>query len=495
MGKRKSNNTPQKTAIVNAENFAHLLDEQGFTALLESLQQPLSPSIRVNPLKVDVNRKVKEWAERYSWEIRPVPYCPTGWWIDQSAQPVSQTWEHRLGQFYIQDAASMLPAELFDFPLAPQARVLDMAASPGGKTTHLAARLEDQTLVVANDSSTSRLTALRLVLRNWGAANVGITHYPGEQFGEMCPASFDAVLLDAPCSMQGLRSTETHPIRAITSREQNELAMRQERLLESAVLATKAGGQIVYSTCTLTPQEDEGVVDAVLKRFGNSLRLDDISSQMPVGAQGITGDGVVHYGEEIKRTARLWPHIYGTAGFFAARFTRLDANMVDSNRTPSGSLQVKYAPIAADRRKMLSNQWLQDFGFNLEQVLEVYRLQVVQTGREVFAIPEAIVTGETGLVFQAAGLALAEESPNGFIPAHDWITRFDSLFTSPRYRMPGELVPAWLRGSDISGKPEGQFSRRQLVLVQDEQGRFLGLAKILDDRLKNLLPRRLVNYR
>jgi 16S rRNA (cytosine1407-C5)-methyltransferase len=369
--------------------------------------------------------------------------------------------------------------------------VLDMAASPGGKTTHLAARLADRNVIVANDSSASRLTALRLVLRNWGATNVGVTCYPGQQFGEMCPGLFDAVLLDAPCSMQGLRSTESHPMRAITAREQGGLALRQQRLLESAVLATRPGGQIVYSTCTLSPEEDEGVVDAVLKTFGSTLQLDDISSAMPAGAQGIVQDRDVVYSDAVKRSARLWPHIFGTAGFFAARFTRLAGQAGVPNSESNRGRSNRFNPLPGRQLDGLFQQWQEQYSFGLAEVLEKYQLAVVQFGRDLYAAPHWLIGSGSFLSYTSAGLPLAEQTPEGYLPAHDWMARFESSFKSPRYLLPDEQVDPWLRGSDLPGTPHGQFMARQVVIVSDSRGRYLGLAKILKDRLKNMLPRRL----
>ena len=490
MAKRKTS-TPENSLPGGPESFAHLLDARAYTALLESLRQPLLPSIRGNPLKVEVEPAIREWSQAYGWDLRQVPFCPTGFWIQNNRAPVSQTWEHRLGQYYIQDSASMLPVELFDFPLQPGALVLDMAASPGGKTTHLAARLGDRNVIVANDSSASRLTALRLVLRNWGAANAGITCYPGQQFGEMCPGLFDAVLLDAPCSMQGLRSTDTHPMRAITAREQSGLALRQQRLLESAVLATRPEGQIVYSTCTLSPEEDEGVVDAVLKRFGSSLQLDDVSSSMPEAARGILQDKNVTYSKEVRKAARLWPHVYGTAGFFAARFTLLDAPAHATIKENMWGRQNRYELLPQKQLAGLIQQWREQYCFPLEEFLAEYRLVVIQSGRELYAAPEWFFDAGSFLNLSSVGLPLAEITPDGFLPAHDWMARFEAKFGCGRYQLPEEQIEPWLRGSDISGTLEERFNLRQVVLVTDARGRYLGLAKILNDRLKNMLPRRL----
>src|SRR5690606_15378550 len=103
----------------------------------------------------------------------------------------------------------------------------------------------------------SRLQALRVVLLTWGAANTAITNFPGEKLGVWFPETFDRVLLDAPCSMEGLRVSASHPSRPITPGERERLAARQSALLESAVSSARVGAEIVYSTCTLAPEEDE----------------------------------------------------------------------------------------------------------------------------------------------------------------------------------------------------------------------------------------------
>jgi 16S rRNA (cytosine1407-C5)-methyltransferase len=268
--------------------------------------------------------------------------------------------------------------------------------------------------------------------------------------------------------------------------------MRQQRLLESAVLSTKEGGQIVYSTCTLAPLEDEGVVDAVLKHFGSSLQLDDVSYRLPVEAQGITRDGDTIYLDEVRKTARIWPHVFGTAGFFAARFTRLQTKRSEPGIAFTNRKGFPGAILTDRQIQAICDQWMNDFGFNLGIVLEEYHLGLVQQGREIIAVPNAILLDTLPLTFLSCGLPMAEINPEGYRPIHEWLTRFESQFFTTRYNIPNDQVASWLRGADLPGKPTGSFTNRQLVLTADEQGRYLGLAKILNDRLKNLLPRRVV---
>ena len=186
--------------------------------LQQELEKPLNPGIRLNRIKSQPVT-IDELVSRYNWEIKPVPYCRSGWKVSKSDMPVSQTVEQRFGYYYIQETASMLPPELFDFSANPSHLILDMAASPGGKTTHLADRSGDLGFIIANDNSRERITALKLILQNWGVLNHAITQFPGEMFGLWFPEVFDTVLLDAPCSMQGLRTTASHPMRPVTERK------------------------------------------------------------------------------------------------------------------------------------------------------------------------------------------------------------------------------------------------------------------------------------
>src|SRR5689334_11404032 len=165
-------------------------------ARLAGTQPPTA--IRINTLKIDRDTALREWSERYGWQMAPVPFCRDGFTLTHRPADLSRSLEHRMGFFYIQDAASMLPVELFS-RLENSRLVLDMAAAPGGKTTHLASKMEDRGLIVANDISGGRADALLGNLRRWGTTSTVVTNLPGERLGRWLPEAFDIVLLDAPC--------------------------------------------------------------------------------------------------------------------------------------------------------------------------------------------------------------------------------------------------------------------------------------------------------
>jgi len=491
--RNKSSASPRPPARDAAlERFKPLLDEAEFGRLLEALGRPLSPSLRMNPLK---NRPdaVRDLAARYAWKVEQVPYCPEGWWVHEAGAPISQTIEHHLGRYYIQDAASMLPPELFDMDLAEPPLVLDMAASPGGKTTHLVSRTGDRGLVIANDSSRSRITALRLVLQTWGAVGTAVTCFPGERFGDWFPETFDRVLLDAPCSMQGLRASESHPMRPVTDRERDNLAVRQARLLESAFRALKVGGEVVYSTCTLTPEENEGVLEQLLQRFAGAVEIIDLSKRLPKPAPALASVGNHSFPSQIRGAARLWPHLFGTAGFFSAL-------MVKTGPVPSHHSQPPDRPwgmtglvgLQRGERVQLSRMLSDGYGFNLEEVLDQNGWELFRRAGLYLALSCRQAREFASLPFITAGLPLGEDTPTGFALSHEWASRFEKDCPAGRFAIPDEKLPAWLRGEDLRGfsAPTGLPGR--IILIVDERGNFIGRGRALADRVKNLLPARLV---
>jgi len=490
--RRKVKTQPQESPKESAlERFKSLLSARELELLLAELQKPLDPAFRVNPLKAQVGA-VTNWAERYGWELYPVPYCAEGWRVGSAKTSLSQTIEHRLGFYYMQDAASMLPVELFDWEGLDEPLVLDMAASPGGKTTHLVAKTGDRGLVLANDSSADRITPLRLIMQNWGALHSAVLNFHGEKYGGWFPNTFDRVLLDAPCSMQGLRSSEAHPMRGISERERTGLAVRQLRLLESAFRAARPGGQIVYSTCTLEPEEDEGVLDALLRTHPGEVRVDDLTGRLPRPAPGLAADGSLGYAPEVQHAARLWPHIYNTAGFFAARLTKLGESDGETIPYPGRPIsQAGWQPLERKSTAWVNGIFQDHYGLDLPALLQSHGLELWRREKRIYAFPEIFFLWFGDLPVQGLGLQLGEDTGDGFTPSHEWVARFGSQFQAGRFVLSSAKAEAWERGEDLGltsaqGTPAGR-----VVVVFDEQGRLFGRGMVQANRLRNLLPRRL----
>jgi 16S rRNA (cytosine1407-C5)-methyltransferase len=495
MTRRKSrkDSAPKENPLEKSlARYRELLDPREFTLLLEELDKPLNGGLRLNTLKAGVN-DLSTWCDRYGWEVEAVPYCSTGFRLLSRNMNPGRTLEHRMGSFYLQDVASMLPAELFDFDPNSHPLILDMAASPGGKTTHLISRTGDLGLVISNDSSRGRIPALRTVLQNWGAVNTAVTCLPGESFGGNFPNTFDAILLDAPCSMDGLRATDAHPLRPITGSERASLARRQTTLLRSALQAVRPGGQVVYSTCTLAPEEDEAVLDLVLGMFPGQVQIDDLSVDRRITAPGLSSDGNRIFHPSVKNAFRLWPHSYQTAGFFAARLKKNDEIPVDRDLTQNVIHSGKIPALLPDSEgKSLSDFFQDQYGIDLSRLMETYQLLLTRLGSRIQLTPDGLNVHFSSLPNLSSGMTLAEETPRGLEISHEFCSRFEKQISCGCIAISDHQKQVWLRGEDIPRDSLSTQAGNRIVILRDQNGDFLGRGRVTSERIKNLLPRRVL---
>ena len=235
--------------------MSHALDRYAVFTDLQVLQEiskkPLRKSLRVNTLKSSLE-EVKKWGEKQGWKLNPVPWCREGFFVERTDEKaLGKDLLHQLGAIYLQEAASMLPVELLD--PKPGEEILDLCAAPGSKTTQIAAKMENTGVIVANDVQEKRLWTLHAALQRAGILNTILTSKNGEWFGGHLTECFDRVLCDAPCSAQGIARKDPDALKLGTPKHIEKLKQMQLKLLEAAIHATKIGGRIVYSTCTLTP--------------------------------------------------------------------------------------------------------------------------------------------------------------------------------------------------------------------------------------------------
>ncbi len=489
--KRQKKATIQQDPLKSMmDRFMPLLNEDQLSALNQELARPTFPSLRINPLKQNDPDFIQKLATKYQWELKPVPFSGSGHWVTNSPYPISKTVEHSFGQYYIQDAASMLPVELFDFSTTKNPLILDMAASPGGKTTHLVSRTNDQALILANDSSRDRLTALKIVLQNWGSSHTAITNYAGELFGSWFPETFDYVLLDAPCSMQGLRESDSHAIKPITQKEINQLARRQQKLLESALKALKTGGQVVYSTCTLTLEENEMVLDAIMNKYSGQIRIEPTIQVLQYPAPAFDQVNEYTFNKEISNAARIWPFSFGTAGFFAAKITKINEIMVESKSPPSRPLNLtNWFPYPENEITLLTKNLKEQYGFDLGVLIHENHWEIWQYKSTLHCFPSMFLQHFPDFPVQALGLPLAEINDGDFVLAHEFVARFGSLASTNIYTIENDLIPIWMRGEDLLIT---ENSVNNLLIVKDNEGRILGRGKPSGTRIRNLLPKRIL---
>lgn len=471
------------------QRFSGILTESEIHQITRIQGKPLPTGIRINVLKADPQEAVNALADRYGWQVKPIPFCPNAWSIETAEFPPGRTIEHRLGAFYLQDAASMIPVSLLDFN-QPRPLILDLAASPGGKTTHLVDRTLDQGFILANDASQGRIPALRSVLTTWGGINLAVTNFPGESFGDWFPETYDAVLLDAPCSMENLRPTPSHPLRETTQTERLRLQERQVQLLTSGLTALKTDGQIVYATCSMAPEEDEAVIDRVLKAYPGAFIIEDVSTQLPFKVPGLTAYSGETFDPTLAHALRLWPHLTGMSGFFCARLKKINPIPHAPELAPSRDFsRTDLEPAPRDLQNQIFDQLAEDYGIDMWEITQELEVDLYTRHAGLFFIPTAYLENFINLPFEYIGMALGQWNSGQMQPSHAFISRFGHQFSRGIIKIQAELVEQWIAGRDIRSPETRLAPQGQYLLVVDQAGRNLGLGKLLPKRLRNMLPK------
>jgi len=273
----------------------------------------LRRSIRVNTLKADVE-EVKKRLEK-NWKLEGIPWISEGFWIESERRDIGNTVEHTLGQIYVQEAASMIPALV----LEPKSEdvVLDMCAAPGSKTTHIAAMMKNKGVIVANDIKADRIKALAMNLQRCGVMNTIMTISVGQRFSKH---QFDKILIDAPCSGTGNIRRSLKTVQIWNPGMIRRLSHTQKSLIETGFNALKENGTLVYSTCSLEPEENEEVIDFLLNKFENA-KLEKIKLNAK-SSEPILEFEDKKYDERIKDCLRLWPQDNDTEGFFVCKIRK-----------------------------------------------------------------------------------------------------------------------------------------------------------------------------
>lgn len=283
--------------------------------LMQYIQGQERKSLRVNTIKMEVQDLKIRLSDKL--ELKQIPWCKEGFFVKRKARfALGSLLEHSLGYFYIQEASSMIPAQV----LSPTKDdlVLDIAAAPGSKTTQMAALMKNRGLIVANDIKYERLKALAINLTRMGVLNTVVTLMHGLAFKTN---KFDKILLDAPCSGTGTLRKSPKTLEIYNTSMITKLSKTQQILLLGAFDNLKPNAALVYSTCSLEPQENEGVVDYLLSQRKNAT-LEKISLDLKSSKPVLDFKGK-NYNSEIKKCLRVWPQDNDTDGFFVAKIRKL----------------------------------------------------------------------------------------------------------------------------------------------------------------------------
>ena len=465
-----------------------------YPAFLASYAERPSVGLRVNTLKIapEVFRQIAPF------ELTPVPWCAAGFTIaGDDVEPGKHPF-HAAGLYYLQDPSAMAVAELLD--PQPGERVLDLASAPGGKATHIAAKMQGQGLLVANEIHPKRAWELAGNLERWGATNVAITNETPERLAERFEDFFDRVLVDAPCSGEGMmRKSEAARVEWAPELVRG-CALRQTAILEHAARLVRPGGRLVYSTCTFNPEENEGTVARFLDTHPEFALIEP--SQRPglspgrpdwldagVGA-GLApaqdaghpqGDAPTDFRTDLTRAVRLWPHLAPGEGHFIAVMCKHEAAPVSTQIKPWRPARLPRPAEAAYRT------------FCAEHLTEApagERLALV--GSYLYALEDALPDpsstsgrGLTGLRFLHPGRWLGTIMKDRFEPSHALALALprESARRTVSLTPHDPALAAYLRGEGFRSAGEAGW----VLLCVD--GYPLGWGKRVGETVKSHYPR------
>ncbi|ENR8888300.1 16S rRNA (cytosine(1407)-C(5))-methyltransferase RsmF [Citrobacter koseri] len=444
-----------------------------FDDFLAACQRPLRRSIRVNTLKISVTDFLALTAP-YGWSLTPVPWCEEGFWIerdDDESLPLGSTAEHLSGLFYIQEASSMLPvAALFAEGNTPE-RIMDVAAAPGSKTTQIAARMNNQGAILANEFSASRVKVLHANISRCGISNVALTHFDGRVFGAALPETFDAILLDAPCSGEGVVRKDPDALKNWSVESNLDIAATQRELIDSAFHALRPGGTLVYSTCTLNHEENESVCLWLKETYPEAVEFLPLGDLFPEAERALTAEGFLH----------VFPQIYDCEGFFVARLRKtaaippLPAPGYKVGKFPFAPMKGREATQITQAANASGLQW----GENLH---------LWQRDKEVWLFPAEIEALIGKVRFSRLGIKLAESHNKGYRWQHEAVIALADPHHANAFELSHQEAEEWYRGRDVY--PQTAPSADDVLVTFQHQP--IGLAKRIGSRLKNSYPRELV---
>lgn len=380
--------------VAFCEEMKRILGDE-YDEYLRSMQDKRKYGLRVNTAKISV----KDFQRLAPFPITPIPYVDNGFYYDgETYQPAKHPY-YFAGLYYLQDPSAMTPASRL--PVKEGDVVLDLCAAPGGKATELAARLHGTGLLIANDISSKRAKALLKNIELFGVENsFVVTEYP-QKLAQFFEGFFDKILIDAPCSGEGMFRKDPSMVKAWEQNGPDFYAELQEDILRQALPMLKPGGMLLYSTCTFSPKEDEGTVAKILAMDANMelLDIEGYEGFAPGRPELIGSDD-----ERIRRCVRIFPHRLDGEGHFLALFHK---------KGMAGGPVQSFKQVRSGLKGEEKSLW-QEFAKHLSKKIEPEQLEC-KAGM-VYYMPMAL-PNIRGLRFLRSGLFVGEMKKKRFEPS------------------------------------------------------------------------------
>jgi NOL1/NOP2/sun family putative RNA methylase len=454
-----------------------------FPAFAEALNHDPMHGLRVNTLKLSADEFQKISPFRLG---EKVAWCNSAFYLPPALLPLKEGQKeiepgkhpyHLAGLYYLQDPSAMSAAELLG--PRPGEHVLDLAAAPGGKTTHMASLMQGNGLLVANEIKTKRLNHLVVNVERWGAANVVVTNETPERLADHFGAYFDRVLVDAPCSGEGMFRKDMGARLDWSEEMVVGCAVRQTNILRVAAHLVRPGGHLLYSTCTFAPEEDEAVAARFLQEHPDfELKaLPQLPGFMPgqpewVRAAEVFLENDIAVNDALHGAVRLFPHRVAGEGHFACLLVRKDGPMEEQ------TFPLRQVTISTS----LWRVW-QEFR---EETLGVDfpRERLLLQGDRLYYVPDNMPDTK-GLRVSVPGILLGNFKKDRFEPAHPLVAFLKPGQANKTLELSSDSpeMAAYLRGETLPGEGKPGWT----LITAD--GWPLGWGKCVQGMVKNHFPR------
>ncbi len=289
------------------QRMKEMLGEE-YPLFLESYKETKNQALRLNPLKGEGGR----FLELSPFLMEPVLWEENGYYYDENHKPGKHPY-HEAGVYYIQEASAMLPAALLE--TQPGEKILDLCAAPGGKSTQIAAAMKGKGLLISNEIHPARARILSENIERMGICNAIVVNHSPDALAEHFPGFFDKILVDAPCSGEGMFRKNEEAVKEWSPENVRMCGQRQDEILDHAAKMLREGGKLVYSTCTFAPEENEGSISRFLKRHPEFALM---TVQKHPGMVCGNPAWIKEPAQGLENTIRLWPHRIKGEGHFAA---------------------------------------------------------------------------------------------------------------------------------------------------------------------------------
>ena len=459
------------------EHMKDLLGDE-YEAYLDSRQRSCFRGLRVNTSKVEAEK----FAEISPFPLERIPWIPNGFYLDAAASASLHPY-YAAGLYYLQEPSAMTPAAFL--PIQEGECVLDLCAAPGGKATELAARLRGTGLLVANDISNSRAKGLLKNLELFGQGNILVTCESPERLASYFPCFFDKILVDAPCSGEGMFRKEPSMVKDWMEHGPNWYAPIQEEIVKQAARMLKPGGLLLYSTCTFSPKENEETV-AHLLEYEPSFRV------CPLPEYEGFAPGRPDLLRQLEHCVRIYPHRIHGEGHFLALLQKGEAVSAEDNCGEETREEIRIRKrkgvfSASSKASIACTEWEQ-FAKTLGIYIPPESLRLYDG--KLYSLPKALWNHSIrGLRFLRTGLYLGDVEKKRFIPSQPlaMALRKEDYTVCVNFPSSDQRVVRYLKGETLSLEDKDlemdlSASVWCLVCVDDFP---LGWGKLVNGQIRN----------